>query len=446
MSRSAERARRPTAAVMGRMSDKGRDAATSDKPDLGIVHTWHPDQTSEMHILLAHDYYRSSAPSGEDAVFRNETELLRKYGCKVTLFERFNDEIDESSFNKRLRLALNGAWSRSAYTDLSDLIRETRPDIAHFHNTFPLISPSAYAACQDNGVPVVQTLHNYRLVCPGALLMRDGRPCEDCLGTSLIPALWNRCYRGSLAATGAQVWTITSNRWRGTYVNRVNRYIALSHFAVTRLIAGGLPAKRIEVKPNFLPDAPPAGQGGGGYAIYAGRLTAEKGVRTLINAWKLVKNLNLKVLGDGNLREELEEKVRSDGSTVEFLGFRSRSEILALAAQAEVVVIPSECYEGFPMAILEAYACGTPVVVARIGSLDEIVIDDRTGVKFEVGNAHDLAAKVNALFLDRDRLRLMRRNARAAFEENYTAENNFRQLTTIYQHAIEDFDSCRSKR
>lgn len=398
-----------------------------------------------MHILLAHDHYRSSAPSGEDAVFRNETELLRTHGSRVTLFERFNDEIDESSFNKRLSLALNGAWSHATYTDLSHLIRETRPDLAHFHNTFPLISPSAYAACQDNGVPVVQTLHNYRFVCPGALLMRDGRPCEDCLGTNLLPALRHRCYRGSLAATGAQVWTITSNRWRGTYRNRVNRYIALSKFAVARLVAGGLPAGRIEVKPNFLPDAPLAGEGGGGYAIYIGRLTVEKGVRTLISAWKSVKNLRLKVLGDGALRGELEEQVRSDGSAVEFLGFRARSEILTLAAKAEFAVIPSECYEGFPMAVLEAYACGTPVVVARIGSLDEIVIDNRTGVKFEAGSAVDLAMKVNALYLDRNRLGLMRRNARAVFEENYTAENNFRQLMSIYQHAIEDFASCRLK-
>lgn len=398
-----------------------------------------------MHILLAHDYYRSSAPSGEDGVFNNEVELLRRHGIKVTVYERHNDDIDESSLVKRVRLALDGAWSKDSYDALKRLIQQVRPDITHFHNTFPLISPSAYAASQDAGVPVVQTLHNYRLICPGALLMRDGRPCEDCVGTNLLPALRHRCYRGSLAATGAQVWTIASNRWRGTYRNRVNRYIALSQFAVARLVAGGLPAARIEVKPNFLSDAPSPGEGGGGYAIYMGRLTVEKGVRTLIKAWKSVRNLRLKVLGDGALRGELEEQVRSDGSAVEFLGFRSRSEILTLAAKAEAVVIPSECYEGFPMAILEAYACGTPVVVARIGSLDEIVSDNRTGVKFEAGNAIDLAAKVNALCLDRDRLVLMRRNARADFEENYTAENNFRRLMTIYQHAIEDFASCRPK-
>src|SRR5439155_20501152 len=212
-----------------------------------------------MRILLAHDFYRSSAPSGEDAVFRNERALLEKNRNEVIPFERCNDEIDDSGFGKRVRLALDGAWSKSIYEGLSDVVRRTRPDLVHFHNTFPLISPSAYAACQDNAVPVVQTLHNYRFVCANALLMRDGRPCEDCVGTSLLPALRYRCYRGSLPATGAAVWMLASNRWRGVYQKLVNRYVALTDFAASRLIAGGLPSCRMEIKPNFLPDAPLAG-------------------------------------------------------------------------------------------------------------------------------------------------------------------------------------------
>src|SRR5437867_3098697 len=159
-----------------------------------------------MRVLLAHDYYRSGAPSGEDAVFRNERALLEENGIEVVSFERFNDQIDDSTLSKRVLVALDGAWSKRSYQQLADVIRRTGPHLAHFHNTFPLISPSAYAACQDNGVPVVQTLHNYRFVCAGALLMRGGHPCEDCVGTSLLPALRHRCYRGSLPATGAVVW------------------------------------------------------------------------------------------------------------------------------------------------------------------------------------------------------------------------------------------------
>lgn len=392
-----------------------------------------------MKVLLAHDYYRSSAPSGEDAVFRNEHALLESNGVEVILFERFNDDIDTSTLGNRLRVALDGAWSKRTYRDLSELIRRQRPDIAHFHNTFPLISPSAYAACQDNGVPVVQTLHNYRFICPGALLMRDGLPCEACIGTSLLPALRYRCYRGSLSATGAQVWTIASNRWRGTYRNLVNRYIVLTKFAVEKLVAGGLPKERMVVKPNFLSDVPAAGKGGGGYAVYVGRLSEEKGVRTLLTAWQHVSGLTLKILGDGPLRVELEKMAGQQGLAVEFLGFRSRQEVLSFVGQAEFQVIPSECYEGFPLVVLEAFACGTPVLAARIGSLEEIVGDGKTGLQFEARNALDLAEKVNSIRSDRQRLAAFRQRARVCFEEEYTAAHNFAMLVKIYNETIRDF-------
>jgi len=398
-----------------------------------------------MRILLAHDYYRSSAPSGEDVVFRNERTLLEEKGIDVVLFERFNDDIDDSTLNKRLQVALDGAWSKGTYEQLSNVIRRTRPDLAHFHNTFPLISPSAYAACQDNAVPVVQTLHNYRFICPGALLMRDGHPCEDCVGTSLLPALRHRCYRGSLPATGAVVWMLSSNRLRGAYQDLVNRYIALTNFAAGRLIAGGLPESRMEVKANFLPNAPDMGFGGGNYAVYVGRLSEEKGVRTLLDAWRHVDGFPLKILGDGPLRHELEEQARRGALSAEFLGFRPREDILEVVGNADVQVIPSECYEGFPIVVLEAYACGTPILASRIGSLDEIVVEGESGIKFEPGNPGDLAKKLNGLVADRSRLHAMRPKARALFEENYTADQSYIKLLEIYHRALADFDEARGR-
>lgn len=391
-----------------------------------------------MRVLLAHDYYRSSAPSGEDAVFRNERNMLEQRGHEVTVFERFNDDIDDTSLNKRIRLAQSGAWSRDSYTELSALIRRTRPEIAHFHNTFPLISPSGYAACRDSGVPVVQTLHNYRLICPGALLQRDGHPCEDCVGTTLLPALVHRCYRGSLPATAALVWMLARNRWTGTYRTLVNRYIALTGFAADRLIAGGLPRERLAVKPNFLPDPPAPGSGAGGYAVYTGRLSAEKGVRTLLEAWKALGHIKLKILGDGPLRQELESTARNTGLNVEFLGFLPRDRILEEIGQAVLQVVPSEWYEGFPMVILEAYACGTPVVAARIGSLDEIVIDGITGKKFSPRDPDDLAkcvSEFHALALDNSELR---GKVRARFDKMYGVEQNHDMLIDIYRQAMAD--------
>jgi glycosyltransferase involved in cell wall biosynthesis len=394
-----------------------------------------------MKVLLAHDFYRSSAPSGEDAVFHNERALLENNGVEVIPFERFNDSIDDSTLSQRIQLTMNTVWSEKTYRELTTVIRGVRPDIAHFHNTFPLISPSAYAACQENDVPVVQTLHNFRFICANALLMRDGRPCEDCVGTNLLPALRHRCYRGSLSATGALVWMIASNRWRGSYSNNVDRYIALTQFAAGRLVQGGLPENRMAIKPNFLPDTPTVGKGGGNYAVYVGRLTDEKGVRTLLSAWRLVKGLTLKIIGDGSLRSELEEFVARENLDVQFLGFCGKTEILEVIGRAEFQIVPSEWYEGFPMVILEAYACGTPVIASRIGSLDEIIEEGITGLKFEAGNPIDLAEKIHTLLSDHGHLSTLRKNARALFEEKYAPDKNFSMLMEIYQRAIDHYKS-----
>jgi glycosyltransferase involved in cell wall biosynthesis len=388
-----------------------------------------------MKVLLGHNFYRSSAPSGEDSVFRNEKGMLES-AHDVLAFERFNDDIDISSFLGKIGIALDGAWSRRTYAELSELVRKTRPDVAHFHNTFPQISPSAYAACRDNGVPVVQTLHNFRFVCPGALLSRERQPCELCLEGSLFSAIRHRCYRDSTTATAAQVWTIASNRWRGTYRNQVDRYIALTSFAAGKLIAGGLPENRMEIKPNFLPVVPEFGLGQGGYAVYVGRLSAEKGLHTLIDAWRSLEGLPLKVIGDGPLRLELTRKVEQLGLPVEFLGFKDRDEIFQIVGAAILQVIPSEWYEGFPMVALEAFACGTPLVAACIGSLDEIVEEDVTGRKFSPGNPFELAAAVEGLLAQPDTLKAMRRNVRNVFLERYTMDSNLKRLIGIYERAI----------
>jgi glycosyltransferase involved in cell wall biosynthesis len=399
-----------------------------------------------MRVLLAHNYYRSVAPSGEDAVFKNERDLLQQRGIDVVPFERFSDDIDATTVAQRTRLALDTAWSKTTYRNMNALIRRTRPDVAHFHNTFPLISPSAYAACQDNGVPVVQTLHNFRLICASALLQRDDHVCEDCVGTSLmLPALRYRCYRDSRAATAGIIWMLVRNRLHGTYRRLVNRYIALTQFAAGRLIAGGLPSNRLRVKPNFLSSLPLQREGGGGgYAVFVGRLSKEKGVRVLVSAWGRVQGLRLKILGDGPLRAELEELAARHEAPVEFLGYRSRDEVLDIVAQADIQVVPSEWYEAFPMVVLEAYACGTPVVASRIGSLAEIVIEGETGVLFEPGNPVDLADKVNLLWGDRAELPAYRHRIRAHFLARYTADLNYAMLMKIYAEAISDSEQVRS--
>jgi glycosyltransferase involved in cell wall biosynthesis len=371
-------------------------------------------------------------------VYRNERALMERQ-IEVIPYERFNDDIDESTLGKKFQLALDGSWSRRTYQELSALIKNNRPDIAHFYNTFPQISPSAYAACRDNGVSVVQTVQNYRFVCPNGLLLRGGKPCEDCFGTNFLPAIRYRCYRASLPATGAVVWSLLSNRWRGTYNHFVNRYIAPTQFAANKLVEGGLPKHRMEVKPNFLPIIPDPGKGSGGYALFAGRLSSEKGLHTLLEAWKRVKGLPLKIAGEGPLRGELQSLAILQNLPVEFLGCVSYSEVLNLTRNALCLVVPSEWYEGFPMVVVQALACATPVIASRLGSLGEIVEEGKTGLKFEAGNPQDLAIRVNELVSDSSRLALMRIHARSAFEEHYTAEKNYSKLMEIYQSAICDF-------
>jgi glycosyltransferase involved in cell wall biosynthesis len=229
---------------------------------------------------------------------------------------------------------------------------------------------------------------------------------------------------------------LVRNRWHGTYTTLVNRYIALTEFAAGRLIAGGLPRDRMSVKPNFAPSISEPGPGDGGYAVYVGRLSEEKGLRTLISAWKLLPQIPLKILGDGPLRQELVALTIQNKLRVEFLGFCDRPMIINTIGRAVLQVVPSECYEGFPMVVIEAFACGTPVVCSRIGSLNEIIKEGVTGIKFDPGNPLDLAAKIQMLWDDSERRTSMRETVRRTYENNYSPEKNFRALLSIYEKTI----------
>ena len=391
-----------------------------------------------MRILIAHNFYRSSAPSGEDAVYHNEKQLLQAHGHEVVCFERHNDDLNDATVLSKLSVALSATWSRESYRSFSKCIKETKPDIAHFHNTFPLISPSAYAACHDHGVAVVQTLHNYRLICPGALLQRNGIPCEDCIGKAPLRGILHRCYRGSFLSSAAVAAIIIRNRANGTYMSAVDRYIALTEFSKGRMIAGGLPPEKIAVKCNFLPTPPKPGNGNGGYAVYVGRLSEEKGVLTLLRAWRSLPDVKLKIAGDGPLRRRIEQTIINDKLNVELLGYCTRDEILGLLGNALFQVVPSEWYEGFPMVLLEAFACGTPVIASDIGSLSEIVDNDISGYKFTPGDSDSLVSAIRKLLSHEDITGTLRESVRNLFEKNYTSKQNIIHLERIYSDATEN--------
>jgi glycosyltransferase involved in cell wall biosynthesis len=389
-----------------------------------------------MKVLVVHNHYRTSAPSGEDVAVQSEQRMLARQGVDVVQFERCNDELDQRTLLATAAMAASTVWSHKSRSALRKVIRQTRPDIMHVHNTFAMLSPSVYGAARAEGLPVVQTLHNFRLFCPSALFLREGKPCEECVDKGLLRSVRYRCYRGSRTATATLATMLALHRVLGTYSRDIDRYVVLTEFARAKVARAGIAASRISVKPNFLADPPAPGRGGGGYVIYVGRLLEGKGTETLVRAWRSLPDIRLKIVGDGALRPVLEAMVREGNLNVEFAGRLDRPAVLRALSEAELMIIPSECYEGFPMVIAESFACGTPVLASRTGSLEELVADGVTGKKFTVGAPEELARSVRELLADPAALKKMRHNSRAYFDANLTEQQNYSHLRAIYRQLL----------
>lgn len=389
-------------------------------------------------VLMGHCYYRE--PGGEDASFEDEVRLLIDRGHPVIRYSRDNREIDDFGLAEKWHLAWKTTWAADSYRSLRELIRRERPAVAHFQNTFPLISPAAYAACRAAGVPVVQSLRNYRLLCPNALFFREGRVCEDCLGKALPwPGVAHGCYRESRIQSGVVAAMVAAHRLLRTWQDQVDVYIALTDFARRKFIEGGLPPEKIIVKPNFVHDDAGVSDGRRDYALFVGRLSPEKGILTLLEAWRQIRRVPLKIVGEGPMREEMAAIVQRQGleGSVELLGHRPRADVLALMRRARFLVFPSEWYETFGRVAIEAFACGVPVIAARLGAMAEIVDAGRTGLHFTPGDSDDLASQVEWAASHPDRVAGMGRSAREEFEAKYTAVRNYEMLTRIYRLAAE---------
>jgi glycosyltransferase involved in cell wall biosynthesis len=389
-----------------------------------------------MKIIIAHNRYQQ--PGGEDVVVRQESQMLRDHGHDVVLYERSNDETECFTGAKRLTLFAHTAWSSDTFRDFGEVLKRERPELVHVHNTLVMISPSIYEACKQAGVPVVQTLHNYRLYCPASTFLRDGVPCEDCVTGSLLSSVRHRCYRNSAGATAAVATMLALHRKRGTYIDDISRYIALTEFAKKKFVDCGLPAEKITVKPNFVHADPGVQSSTGKSAVFMGRLTPEKGVMTALKAWKLLPaDMELKVIGDGPSLEELGQAARAMGLTnVSFLGKLPREDAFKYLARARFLLFPSEWYETFGMTIIEAYAHGVPVVASRMGVMPEIVKENVTGLLFEPRDPQSLAEVVQNLWHQTALIQQLGRNARREYETLYTTDENYRQLMAIYNEVL----------
>jgi len=386
----------------------------------------------EMKILLAHNFY--GQPGGEDTVFNAEKALLREKGHEILEYTADNKTIKTGS---QLSVALQCVWSAPSYSRMLPLIREFKPDVVHFHNTFPLISPSAYYACKKASVPVVQTLHNYRLLCPNAMFYRNGGVCEDCLGKLPWRGVLHACYRKSTMASAAVATMLAVHRLLKTWQKKVDAYITLTEFAREKFIEGGLPAEKIHVKPNFVHSDPGTRENGGSYALYVGRLSPEKGVKVMLDAWERTEGVPLRIVGDGPLRDEVSRVAGKRGAGgIEVLGRLSKDAVIEQMKGASFLVFPSLWYEMFGMVVAEAYACGVPVIAPKLGPMEAIVEDGVTGLHFSAGDAGSLAAVVRYAWENSDKIRRMDGNARKTFEEKYSGKRNYALLAGIYENVI----------
>jgi glycosyltransferase involved in cell wall biosynthesis len=383
-------------------------------------------------ILLCHNYYRYRG--GEDVSFEADIEMLRSFGHELHIYTKHNTEINGSG---RLRLAKNTIWSRDSETEISDIIATFQPQVMHCNNIFPQISPSVYRAANRRGVAVVQALRNYRLLCANSYLFRDGHLCTQCVDRPLpYPALLYGCYRDSRLATAAVVGMQVVHNALGTWKQRVDAYFTPSAFARSLFIRNGIDGNRIAVRTNFVHPDLGLASGSGGYALFVGRLSPEKGLRVLLKAWQTLHGtIPLKIVGTGPDEEPLRSEY-GNLAGVEWLGSRSSAEVLELLADAKCLVMPSEWYETFGRTIAEALSRGTPVIASRLGAMAELVIDGKTGFLFEPSNAEALVTAVRMLVADDSRYQTMRREAYDSYKARFTREKSYEQLMRVYNEAI----------
>jgi glycosyltransferase involved in cell wall biosynthesis len=384
-------------------------------------------------VLMIHNRYQIRA--GEDQSQEAEVDLLQSNGVEVDPYIRDNRELEGTS---GARAAVAAAWSSNSYRAINRMLRVKRYDIVHVQNFFPLISPSVHYAARQHGIPVVQALRNYRLLCPAATLFREGQICEACVG-HIVPwrSVIHACYRNDRKATAAVAAMLTLHNLLRTWRRKIDLYLACSEFTKAMFVSAGFEADGIMVKPNFVSPDPGPGGGRGGFALFAGRLANEKGLRSLIVAWRQIgERLPLKVVGEGPSEEALLNETR-DIPGIEILGPQPTQEIRRLMGDAVVVVVPSEWHEPFGRVIVEAFSRGTPVIAARAGGISELVEEGKTGFLFTPAVSAELAERVERLICNPGLAVSMRAFARQAYLSSYTPAVNFMMLREAYRIAIE---------
>ncbi|MEK5318907.1 glycosyltransferase family 4 protein [Paenibacillus sp. FSL L8-0644] len=391
-------------------------------------------------VLIIHNFYQQSG--GEDKVVEQESAMLRSRGIETEHYYVHNDSIQSRGLANMAKLAVEAVWSLPEFKRIKKLLLQVKPDVVHVHNFFPVISPSVYHACERLGIPVVQTLHNYRLICPAATFMRGNKVCEKCLHGTLLHSIRHGCYRGSQLQTIPVAAMIKLNDLIGTWQHKVSRYIALTEFARDKFAESGIPLDRIAVKPNFVHHKTMKTQydPNDRYLLFVGRISAEKGVRNLLQAWSQLEDrdgLSLVIIGDGPEKAELAAAYPQED--VRFLDKQDGDTVLDCMSRAMYVMVPSIWYEGFPMTIVESFSVGTPVLCSRLGALEEVVEDGVTGFHFQHDDLENIKTVIRCA-VAYENYAAMRQKVSENYAARYTEEVNVKQLMAIYSEAMEERD------
>ncbi len=382
-----------------------------------------------MNILVVHNkyYYRG----GEDTVVDAEASLLRRNGHKVLIYSRDNKEIDTIS---TLQLVLDTFASTRTIHDIQRIQREFKPDIIHAHNIFPLISPSIYKIAKKLHIPIVQTLHNFRLLCPQAMLFRDGKACESCIGKIPWRASLYHCYRNSFAQSSFTAIAITTHKILDNWQQSLHQYIVLSQIARDKFIQGGIPITQLSIKPNFVESTRVPNWSQRERGIFIGRLSVEKGLDVLVKAVALLDKIKIDVYGTGPLADLV-----SAATGLRSLGFHPQSALINRLHQVSYLVMPSTGIESFGLVAIEAFSCGTPVIASRHGSLAEIIKHGETGLLVKPGDHQELAHAIAWAEGHPDEMIKMGQAAYNDYLEHYTPESNYKILMKIYDETIAQF-------
>ncbi|MBL7196756.1 MAG: glycosyltransferase family 4 protein [Candidatus Omnitrophica bacterium] len=384
-----------------------------------------------MKILIIHNHWLEEG--GEDRVVNSEIKLLRNHGHQIVVYIRSNKEFKYLSVRDKIRFFLYDIiWSKKSYDEINDIIIKEKPDIAHIHNIFLMITPSVYYALHDRGIPIVQTLHNYRFFCSKGIFYRKGKVCEECRENYLFPSIIHRCFRNSYLLSYFFSKVLRTHFKKSTFNRTVDCYIALSSFSKNKFIKLGLPENKICIKSNFVNIEIDDKEETQDYSLFVGRLVDYKGIKTLIKAYKQLPNCKLKIIGRGPLDTYL-KKVTKKNRNIELLGQLTHKETIDYIKKAKFVVFPSECYENMPRVIVESFACGVPVVASRLGAMAKIVTEGKTGLHFTPQDASDLISKIRWSYSNPIKIEEMGRQAKKEYQQQYTAEKNYHILMDIYE-------------